>query len=86
MATLNNNKLISDITIPGTHDAMALHGGPAAQCQAWSPMDQLEAGIRYLDLRVSGENLEIKHGITYQHITFPEVIEKIKFFLIKIHN
>ncbi|KAI7806607.1 hypothetical protein IRJ41_008853 [Triplophysa rosa] len=81
MATLDDNKFISEITIPGTHDALALHGGPLAKCQAWSLMDQLKAGIRYFDLRVSGEGLKIKHGIIYQRITFPEVQKTIKEFL-----
>ncbi|XP_051575400.1 1-phosphatidylinositol phosphodiesterase-like [Myxocyprinus asiaticus] len=83
MKSIDNNKLISAITIPGAHDALALHGGALAKCQSLSLEDQLLAGIRYLDLRVSGENLEIKHGITYQHITFPEVLSKIKAFLSK---
>ncbi|KAI7806449.1 hypothetical protein IRJ41_006216 [Triplophysa rosa] len=81
MATLDDNKLISEITIPGTHDALALHGGPLAKCQAWSLEDQLKAGIRYFDLRVSGEGLKIKHGIFDQNITFPEVQNTIKIFL-----
>ncbi|XP_052002664.1 uncharacterized protein LOC127657791 [Xyrauchen texanus] len=83
MRSINNNKLISTITIPGAHDAMALYGGPAAKCQSLSLEHQLLAGIRYLDLRVSGENLKIKHGIFYQHITFPEVLNIIKDFLSK---
>ncbi|KAI7806637.1 hypothetical protein IRJ41_009306 [Triplophysa rosa] len=81
MATLDNNKSIYEITIPGTHDTLALRGSRYAECQAWSLMDQLKAGIRYLDLRVSGENLEIKHGIMYQNITFPEVLNTTKSFL-----
>lgn len=36
MKTLDDNKFISDIAIPGTHESLALHGGPAAECQAWS--------------------------------------------------
>ncbi|XDV40860.1 hypothetical protein PO909_009859, partial [Leuciscus waleckii] len=54
METLDNETLISTLTIPGSHDAMALYGGPLAKCQAWSLEDQLKAGIRYFDLRVSG--------------------------------
>lgn len=81
MQTLNDDKLLSDITIPGTHDTMALHGGPLAECQAWSLMDQLKAGIRFLDLRVSGHNLRIMHGITYQYTSFPEVQKTIEEFL-----
>lgn len=60
---------------------MALYGGPLAECQAWSLMDQLKSGIRYLDLRVSEYNLHIMHGITYQHTSFPEVQKTIRDFL-----
>ncbi|KAG1926597.1 PLC-like phosphodiesterases superfamily protein [Pimephales promelas] len=59
MANLNDEKLVTELTIPGTHDSLALHGGPAAECQAWSLEDQLNAGIRYFDLRVSGDNLKV---------------------------
>ncbi len=62
---------------------MALHGGFIAECQAWSLEDQLKAGIRFFDFRVSGENLKIKHGLIYQHTTFPEALKTIKTFLSK---
>ncbi|KAK9961435.1 hypothetical protein ABG768_009223 [Culter alburnus] len=81
MKTLDDEKLISTLTIPGTHDSLALHGGPPAECQAWSLENQLKAGIRYFDLRVSGENLKIKHGLIYQHTTFPKAFKTIKNFL-----
>ena len=83
MRSIDNNKLISDITIPGTHDTMALHGGPPAECQAWSLAAQLRAGIRYLDLRVFAldDKLYIMHGVVYQHTTFTEVLSTIRDFL-----
>lgn len=83
MRSIDDNKLISDITIPGTHDTMALHGGPAAECQAWSLADQLKAGIRYLDLRVFEfeHKLYIMHGIIYQHSSFTDVLSTIQGFL-----
>ncbi len=56
METLDDEKFISDITLPGTHESLALHGGFIAECQAWSLEDQLKAGIRFFDFRVSGEN------------------------------
>ncbi|ROL41439.1 hypothetical protein DPX16_6837 [Anabarilius grahami] len=83
MKTLDDKKLISDITIPGTHDSLALYGGPAAECQAWSLEDQLKAGIRYFDLRVSGFGLRIMHGVISQHTTFHDVFNTIKKFLSK---
>lgn len=81
MKILDDNKFISDITIPGTHDSLALHGGSAAECQAWSLMDQLYAGIRYFDLRVSGDKLKVVHGPISQHTTFFDAFDTIKDFL-----
>lgn len=83
MKELDGSTLLSDITIPGTHDTMALYGGPAAECQAWNLEDQLKAGIRYLDLRVYAfENtLYLMHGIVYQHSTFTKALDMLKAFL-----
>ncbi|XP_056128341.1 1-phosphatidylinositol phosphodiesterase-like, partial [Rhinichthys klamathensis goyatoka] len=81
MKSLNDETLLSELTIPGTHDSLALHGGPAAECQAWSLNDQLKAGIRYFDLRVSALGLIIMHGPIYQHTSFPEAFDTIKTFL-----
>ncbi|KAF7692032.1 1-phosphatidylinositol phosphodiesterase-like [Silurus meridionalis] len=83
MQNLDGNALLSDITIPGTHDTMALYGGPAAECQALNLEDQLKAGIRYVDLRVYAfENtLYLMHGIVYQHSTFTKALDTFKAFL-----
>lgn len=85
MGAIEDDKLLSDITIPGTHDTMALHGGPMAECQAWDLSDQLRAGIRYLDLRIFAlENkLYVMHGVVYQHTTFSAVLETIRAFLLQ---
>ncbi|XP_076869622.1 1-phosphatidylinositol phosphodiesterase-like [Brachyhypopomus gauderio] len=83
MKNLDNKLLLSQITIPGTHDTMALHGGPAAECQAWNLEDQLRAGVRYLDLRVFAfENaLHLMHGVVYEHSSFTAVVQMLKTFL-----
>lgn len=83
MKELDGSTLLSEITIPGTHDTMALYGGPAAECQAWSLEDQLKAGIRYLDLRVYAfeDTLYLMHGIIYEHSTFTTALDTLKAFL-----
>ncbi|KAM9436653.1 1-phosphatidylinositol phosphodiesterase-like [Clarias gariepinus] len=83
MNALAGETLLSEITIPGTHDTMARFGGPAAECQAWTLEDQLKAGIRYLDLRVYAfENtLYLMHGIIYEHSTFTKALDTLKAFL-----
>ncbi|KAL0965835.1 hypothetical protein UPYG_G00286350 [Umbra pygmaea] len=83
MEAIDDDKLLSDITIPGTHDTMALYGGPAAECQAWDVDNQLRAGIRYVDLRIVAleKKLYVVHGIVNQHMLFVEVFNVIKRFL-----
>ncbi|XP_041922664.1 1-phosphatidylinositol phosphodiesterase-like [Alosa sapidissima] len=83
MASIDDSKMISHITIPGSHDTMALYGGPAAICQAWTLKDQLMAGIRYLDIRTTAYfgPLSCMHGPMYQKATFADVINIVQDFL-----
>lgn len=81
MKQIEDTKKLSELTIPGTHDSMALYYDIlGAQCQSWSVKDQLNAGIRYLDLRVS-DNLRIVHSFVPQHSNFFEVLCTIREFL-----
>lgn len=69
--------------MPGTHNTMALYGGVYAECQTWSLASQLEAGVRFLDIRlrhVQG-NLTIHHGVSYQRAHFGNVLEGVTKFL-----
>lgn len=83
--TLDDEKFISDITLSGTHESLALHGGFIAECQAWSLEDQLNAGIRFFDFRVFplGKKLLIMHGPVYQYATLKSALDTIKTFLSK---
>ena len=67
MTHLPDNICLSDLTIPGTHDASAadVEGGDGnanGQTQLLTIHDQLYAGVRYFDLRFSGEGLLMVHG------------------------
>ncbi|XP_023140394.1 1-phosphatidylinositol phosphodiesterase-like [Amphiprion ocellaris] len=83
MAGIQDFRTLSLITIPGTHDSMALYGGPEAECQVLSLKDQLRAGIRFLDLKVFrlADTLYVMHGVMYQHSTFKEVLDTVRAFL-----
>src|SRR5262249_48128138 len=72
-----------EMSIPGTHDTCSLHGGDLVKCQAWSVKDQLEAGIRFIDIRCRHiENVfAIHHGIVYQKINFGKVRDACIAFL-----
>ena len=77
------NTLVTDMWIPGTHDTMSLYGGAFAKCQTWTLGQQLDAGIRALDIRVKYEgcgmnNLQIYHGVTYQGTNWLEVARTLQ--------
>ncbi|KAM9340229.1 1-phosphatidylinositol phosphodiesterase [Symphorus nematophorus] len=83
MASIPDEQPLSEVTMPGTHNTMALYGGIYAECQTWSLASQLQAGVRYLDIRlrhVKG-NLTIHHGVSYQRAHFGHVLEGVVDFL-----
>lgn len=83
MAGVQDFRTLSLVTIPGTHDSMALYGGPELETQSMSLMNQLRAGIRFLDLKVFGlgNTLYVMHGVMYQHSTFKDVLDTVRAFL-----
>ncbi|KAJ5898996.1 phosphatidylinositol-specific phospholipase [Penicillium taxi] len=52
MSGVKDSRLLSDITIPGTHDSCARSNIPFVRTQYLSIAQQLTFGIRFLDLRV----------------------------------
>lgn len=74
---------LAAVSIPGTHDSGSRHGGVAVRTQTWSIDDQLQAGIRYLDirLRATPSGLVVHHGAFYQHLSFGSVLESVAAFL-----
>ena len=75
MSHLPDDLLLSQISLPGTHQSGSFDGGDIARNQTMSIAEQLKAGIRYFDFRVkvrgmserdartSSSKLEIWHGI-----------------------
>ena len=57
MKNVSDDKLLSEIALPGTHDSATqyVHLPYLAQCQALSLGDQLEGGYRYLDIRLKAD-------------------------------
>ncbi|XP_076863857.1 1-phosphatidylinositol phosphodiesterase [Brachyhypopomus gauderio] len=83
MADIPDTRPLSEVTMPGTHNTMALYGGTLAQCNSWSLDRQLRAGVRFLDVRVRHVegNLTIHHGVSYQWAHFGDVLEDVAAFL-----
>src|SRR5262249_54571437 len=63
MASIPDNRLLSALSIPGTHDSAT--GGrtiiPFVQTQSWRITAQLNAGVRLLDIRFN-TSLDFVHG------------------------
>ncbi|XP_077599629.1 1-phosphatidylinositol phosphodiesterase [Stigmatopora nigra] len=83
MSTIPDERLLSELSIPGTHDTMSLFGGVYAECQTWPLALQLRAGVRFLDIRVRHVegNLTIHHGVVYQNAHFGDVLDSVRDFL-----
>nr|XP_057903465.1 1-phosphatidylinositol phosphodiesterase-like [Doryrhamphus excisus] len=83
MSTISDHRLLSEVTMPGTHNTMALYGGVYAECQSWSLASQLQAGVRFLDVRVRHVDgvLTIHHGVSYQRAHLGDVLQGVATFL-----
>ena len=88
MAGLSDDLLLSQLSLPGTHDTMARGCDDWATCQDVPLADQLQAGIRVLDIRckneysrASGHYFSLYHGFYCYLGTFDEVADECKAFL-----
>lgn len=86
MADLPDETLLSDLTIPATHDSGAIRSdfiGKFGQCQSLSIADQLSIGVRFFDIRLKlkGDSLDVYHGFIDQKLTFDSVRAACKGFL-----
>ena len=78
MQGLDDNVLLRDLSLPGTHKTMSRFGGAAPAnviCQTLTLDQQLTAGIRVLDIRCRciGNRLTIHHG-DYKFFDIPSFL------------
>ena len=84
MGFISDNKSISELSIPGTHDTMANYElTHMVRTQAMSLQAQLESGIRYIDIRCNYTNgkFNINHGIIGLKYDFDYVLNVVTNFL-----
>lgn len=77
MAALHDDTLISDLTIPGTHDSAAYTSSlPFISTQTLDFRKQLDAGIRYFDLRcrLRKDVVEMVHGSYFLGLRLENVL------------
>src|SRR5689334_23075731 len=85
---ISDDKLISEMTIPGTHDTCCNIIYPFCQTQSMDLHTQLRAGIRFLDIRCRHLNnlFAIHHGLIFCNMTFGEVLKDCEKFLLNNPN
>ncbi len=85
MGFLDDDLSLSELSIPGTHDSGALYEplGGTAKCQNLTIAEQLNAGIRFLDIRCRhiDNAFTIHHGQVYQNMNFDDVLNAVIGFL-----
>lgn len=84
MTGLRDDVLLSELSIPGTHDSMSReHGGDFAKTQSMTLSNQLESGIRVLDIRCRNiqDVFAIHHGSVFQGMYFGDVLATVLNFL-----
>ncbi len=90
MRSLPDTRSLAALSLPGTHETLAIHGGAWTQTQedfgdgAATLTAQLNAGIRMIDIRArvnTGNTFTIHHGATYQNANFDDVLAKLSDFL-----
>lgn len=86
MNNIDDNKKLSSLSIPGTHDSGAYRGGLLYQFgknQDLTIENQLKVGARFFDLRLGfkGDELYIYHGFFNEKVKFSNVLDSFKSFL-----
>ncbi|CAK5278285.1 unnamed protein product [Mycena citricolor] len=90
MMTVSDGASLGALSIPGTHESLALVGGDITECQenlgtsADTLTAQLSAGIRMFDIRLrieSGNTFVVHHGAVYQDANFDDVLTKVSAYL-----
>lgn len=95
MSEVDDDKSIGRLSIPGTHNSGACHTAlPSVQCQGETVTEQLNHGVRFLDIRVgklfltegeAAKDLQVIHGKFPVKIPFPkklsEVLDEVYSFL-----
>ncbi|KAI0999149.1 hypothetical protein K3495_g9045 [Podosphaera aphanis] len=83
MSTLQDDIPVSALSIPGTHNSPTCYTAlPSVRCQAVGVAEQLQNGVRFLDIRVQPERpADPSHdGLILVHSAFPISLTGNKYF------
>ena len=87
LSKIDDNILLSQLSLPGTHDTCSLYGGFYVETQELTLIEQLLAGVRFLDIRCRHINdiFAIHHGVFYQKIGFGAGVRDVCINFLKDH-
>jgi 1-phosphatidylinositol phosphodiesterase len=79
MSAVPGSRLLSQLVLPGTHDSCARSGGSLVACQTRTLAEQLNAGIRFLDIRCRhiSDVFAIHHGPVFQNLYFGDGVRDV---------
>ena len=83
MNDLRDDVLLSSLSIPGTHNSPTCHvAPPSVRCQAVTPREQLNNGVRFFDIRVQPQNPDDtnRDELALVHSVFPISLTGTKYF------
>jgi 1-phosphatidylinositol phosphodiesterase len=79
MARLPDTSLLSQLTLPGTHESCTAGLVPQASAQDWSLLNQLNHGVRYVDIRCRHiqDTFAIHHDFVFTGLFFGEGVRDV---------
>lgn len=87
MQKVNDDRLITTMSIPGTHDSGATHSifDVAGKCQDLNIKTQLKIGVRFFDIRLQQVNdkFNVVHSFVDQKTKFENVLDDMVSFVEK---
>lgn len=90
LSNIDDSKNISELSIPGTHESCATVSAWNAQCQTLTISEQLNNGVRFLDIRLKDVTygfdmehpfLEAYHSSINERIAFDNILQDCLQFL-----
>lgn len=80
MRELRDEYPLSMLSVPGTHNSPTYHVAlPSVRCQAVSVREQLDNGVRFLDIRVSVNGNKDDDDLPLVHSAFPVALTGTKY-------
>lgn len=85
LSSMDDSTRINSLMIPGSHDSGALYSIAelSGKCQDLDIASQLNAGVRFFDIRLQLHNdkLKVIHGVVDENLSFSSVLSSFSSFM-----